>query len=153
MQRGCADINKKLYVYLIVPRTFDQPPHMAIVQCDRAAVSDDIMEKPAAGKARGRRGAFLLLHPASLSSSACVRSFRTAVIHFPQHLHPLPSPHYEYGKKCQDVFTEGVVDFRGDTDRFPEAHRRNDCVRARHRGRTPATTNTKAAAQVSLTDA
>lgn len=37
-----------------------------------------------------------------------------------------PSPsscNYEYGKKCQDVFGEEAVDFREDTDYFPEIHR------------------------------
>lgn len=100
---------------------------MAIVQCrlrHRAAVSADIME--GGSRRKERRGVFLL-HSASLSSSACVKSFRTAVISFfhqppltPLHL---PSHNYEYGKKCQDVFGEGAVDFREDADYFPEVHR------------------------------
>lgn len=101
---------------------------MAIVQCrlrHRAAVSADIME--GGSRRKERRGVFFLLRPASLSSSACVKSFRTAVISFfhqpPPNPPPLPSHNYEYGKKCQDVFGEGAVDFREDADYFPEVHR------------------------------
>lgn len=36
---------------------------------------------------------------------------------------PLLSHNYEYGKKCQDVFGEGAVDFREDADYFPEVRR------------------------------
>lgn len=135
MQSGCADINKRLYIYLIISWTFDQPRKAADAtrygHCSvppsppsrrlcRHNGGTQQEERTQGSVFAALRIPFIICMCEKLQNCCYFFFSPTPLPPTPVHL---PSHNYEYGKKCQDVFGEGAVDFREDADYFPEVHR------------------------------
>lgn len=124
MQSGCADINKRLYVYLIISWTFDQPRKAAdAAWYGRCSVPPSRrLCRHNGGRQQEERtqgSIFFCCTPHPFHHLHVWKASELLLFLFFTNPPPLPSHNYEYGKKCQDVFGEGAVD----ADYFPEVHR------------------------------